>query len=55
MSEDGTYNGFTVVCTGCYIELMPHTASGRALGAEIEDAIFKLRGRQAAKWAREVV
>ena len=55
MREDGTYNGFTVVCTSCYIELMPHTPSGRALEEEIEQTILKLRGPQAAEWAREVL
>ena len=43
MSEDGTWDGETIVCDACYVALMPHTASGRGLRHELDGAIAKLR------------
>jgi hypothetical protein len=42
-SEDGTYDGSTIVCDPCYIALMPLTPSGRGQHHELPAAIEKAR------------
>ena len=44
MAEDGTFDGETVICTSCYVFLMPHTPSGRGLNHELDVAVRKLKG-----------
>jgi hypothetical protein len=39
MYEDGTWNGESIVCTPCYIDLMPLSPSKRLLADEIEPTI----------------
>lgn len=49
--EDGTYQAphavlpdeGTIICDACYVELMPYTASGRALTHELPAAIAAYR------------
>ena len=36
---DGTYDGESIVCDCCYVELMPLTPSGAGLHAELPEAI----------------
>lgn len=43
MAKDGTFDGESIVCDSCYIKLMPHTPSGRALHHELDDAIATVR------------
>jgi len=46
MRDDGTWDGETVVCTPCYVVLMPYTPSGRGLTEELPDAIEAARIRK---------
>lgn len=46
LSEDGTFDGSTIVCDPCYIRLMPLTPSGQGLHHELDDAIKKAKGDQ---------
>lgn len=39
MAEDGTYDGQSIVCDACYVQLMPLTPSGAALNDELPAAI----------------
>lgn len=39
MSEDGTYDGASVVCDSCYVRLIPRTPSGKGLHHELDAAI----------------
>lgn len=39
MSEDGTYDGQSIVCDACYAKLCPLTKSGAALLEELPEAI----------------
>jgi hypothetical protein len=41
MSDDGTFDGDTIVCDACYVGLMPFTDSGRALRAELHGEQLK--------------
>jgi len=43
MSEDGTYDGRSIVCDRCYIRILPLTISGAALYDEIDEAIDTYR------------
>lgn len=43
LSEDGTFDGDTIVCDPCFIVIMPYSPSGRALRPEIEEAIDQAR------------
>jgi hypothetical protein len=43
MSEDGTWDGASVVCDACYIELQPFTPSGHAEYDELPEAIRHYR------------
>lgn len=43
MSDDGTFDGESIVCDPCYIALMPYTPSGRALTHEVELGITHAR------------
>lgn len=43
LSEDGTFDGTSIVCDPCYIALMPLTPSGQALNHELPDAISQAR------------
>ena len=43
MSEDGTFDGQSIVCDPCYVALMPLTPSGRGLLAELPAAIAAAR------------
>lgn len=46
MRADGTYDGESIVCDACYMQLMPFTASGRGLYDELDAAIEQVRGQQ---------
>jgi hypothetical protein len=46
MSEDGTFDGTSIVCDACYVYLMPRTPSGRALHHELPAAIEAIHRRQ---------
>jgi hypothetical protein len=39
MSEDNTWNGTSIVCDACYLELLPFTPSGSGLNEELPEAI----------------
>lgn len=39
MSEDGTYDGESIVCDACYVKLCPLTKSGAACADELPGAI----------------
>lgn len=39
MKDDGTFDGHSIVCTPCYVRLMPLTPSGQGLNHELHDAI----------------
>lgn len=41
MSEDGTWDGETIVCDACYLALQPLTVSGAALYDELPAAILQ--------------
>ena len=41
--DDSTYGGGTVICTPCFVHLMPYTRSGRALLGEQDQAILDCR------------
>lgn len=43
MSEDGTFDGESIVCDACYLQLMPLTRSGAATNDEIPGAISLYR------------
>jgi hypothetical protein len=43
MSDDGTFDGQSIVCDACYVQLMPLTPSGRGLHHELDAAIAKAR------------
>lgn len=43
MSEDGTFDGESVVCDPCYLLLLPRTRSGRGLSHELPEAIRSYR------------
>jgi hypothetical protein len=38
-TDDGTFDGETVVCDECYCAVMPRTPSGRGLSHELDAAI----------------
>jgi hypothetical protein len=44
LHEDGTFDGSTIVCDPCYVELMPKTPSGRGLLHELPAAIDAAHG-----------
>jgi len=46
MQYDGTWDGESIVCDPCYVELMPHTPSGQALNEELPEAIARVRAIQ---------
>lgn len=39
MSEDGLFDGETIVCDACYVKLIPMTPSGQGLIEELDEAI----------------
>ena len=47
-SEDGTWDwrNNTVVCTPCYIVLMPYTPSGQGLNSELPEAIRRIKNEK---------
>ena len=45
VTEDGTWDGETVVCDACYMALMPLTPSGQGLLHELPTAITEARRR----------
>lgn len=50
MSEDGTWDGTSIVCDACFVELQPFTPSGRGEYGELPRAIIHFR--EQAAWAR---
>lgn len=43
MASDGTWDGRTVICTPCYVRLLPYTPSGQGLLEELPQAIAAYR------------
>ena len=43
MTDDGTWDGESVVCDVCYAGLLPLTPSGMGLAHELEEAIAEAR------------
>jgi hypothetical protein len=39
MSDDGLWDGETIICDPCYMKLIPMTASGMGLKHELDEAI----------------
>ena len=53
MEDDGTFDGESVVCDACYVELIPLTPSGSGLIDELPRAIRMARVHAAAKEAQQ--
>ena len=46
LSEDGTFDGQTIVCDECYVEVTMSSPSGMGLTDEIEPTIARLRAAE---------
>jgi hypothetical protein len=43
MESDGTWNGRSVICTPCYVRLLPYTPDGMGLAEDLPRAILEYR------------